>query len=112
MVEMVMFNVQRAITPIVGKPQLRFMSSARHLMMLYICVKFRENISNGIRVMELTQNYEALTDGHLSVLCVENYIQSTLVYLIFDTQGYFVRKETQEYTSVKDRWKNTKFWTV
>ena len=36
---------------------------ARRLMVLYICVKFRENISNGIRVMERTQNYEALTDG-------------------------------------------------
>ena len=32
-------------------------------MVLYICVKFRENISNGIRVMERTQSYEALTDG-------------------------------------------------
>ena len=30
-----------------------------------------------------------------------NYVQSTLVCLIFDTQGYFVRKETQKYTSVK-----------
>ena len=50
-----MFNVQRAITPKVGKPELLFMCSACHLIMLYICVKFRENIANGVRVMEQTQ---------------------------------------------------------
>ena len=39
------------------------MCSAHRLMMVYIGVKFRENISNGVRVMERTRNYEALTDG-------------------------------------------------
>ena len=39
------------------------MCSARPLMVLYIGVKFRENITNGIRVMEWKRNYEALTDG-------------------------------------------------
>ena len=58
MVEMAMFNIQRAITPKAGKPELRFMSHV-----LYICVKFRENISDGIRVMERTRMIEALTDG-------------------------------------------------
>ena len=52
MVEMAMFNVQRAITPKVGKPELQFMCLACRLMVLYICVKFGENISDGIRVME------------------------------------------------------------
>ena len=51
-VEMAMFNVQRAITPKVGKQMLRFMCSALRLIMLYICVKFGENISDGMRVME------------------------------------------------------------
>ena len=32
--------VRRPITPKVGKPELRFMCSARHLMVLYICLKF------------------------------------------------------------------------
>ena len=36
MVEMAMLNVQRAITPKVGKPELRFMCSARYLIVLYI----------------------------------------------------------------------------
>ena len=56
MLEMTMFNVQYAITPKVGKSELRFMCSARRLIVLYlICVKFRENITNGIRVMERTR---------------------------------------------------------
>ena len=54
MVEMATFNVQRAITPKVGKPELWFMCSANCLMVLYICVKFGENISESIRVMERT----------------------------------------------------------
>ena len=69
MVEMAIFNVQRAITPKVRYPELRFLRSARRLMVLnicvpknaiqyygsctlrrlilfIICVKFHENISN------------------------------------------------------------------
>ena len=34
MVKMAMFNVQRAITPKVGKTELRFMCSASHLIVL------------------------------------------------------------------------------
>ena len=63
MVEMVMFNVNRAITPKVGKPELRFMCSAHCIIVLYIAVKFCETISNRIRVMERTRNYKAQTDG-------------------------------------------------
>ena len=44
------------------------MFSAGYLIVLYICVKFGENISDGIRVMEQTGMMEALidrqTDGH------------------------------------------------
>ena len=63
-IEMAMFNVQRAITPKVGKPVLRFMYSARRPIALYICVKFRENISHGFRVTERTRMMEARKDGH------------------------------------------------
>ena len=45
---MAKFNVQRAITPTVGKPELRFICSACHLIELYTYMKFRENISHGI----------------------------------------------------------------
>ena len=44
---------QRAITPKVGKPELRFMCSARRLM-FNVCVKFHENMSTGFKVMEGT----------------------------------------------------------
>ena len=34
-------NTQRAITPKVEKPELRFMCSARRLMVFNVCVKFQ-----------------------------------------------------------------------
>ena len=54
MVEMVMFNVQREITPKVGEPVLWCMCSPRLLTVFYNFMKFRENISVGIRVVERT----------------------------------------------------------
>ena len=61
MVDMAMFN-QRAITPKEGKPELWFMCSAHHLIVLYICVKFGESISESIRVEKRTQMMEVLMD--------------------------------------------------
>ena len=55
MVEMAIFNIQRAITPKVGKQELRAMFSACRLMVFNICVKFHENMSSGCKVMERTQ---------------------------------------------------------
>ena len=37
-------NTQRAITPKVGKPELRFMCSVGCLMVFNVCVKFHENM--------------------------------------------------------------------
>ena len=62
MVEMAIFNFQRAITLQVGKQELRFMCSACHLMVFNICVKFHENMSSGFKVMEGTK--KLLTDTH------------------------------------------------
>ena len=45
-------NTQRAITPKVGKPELRFMCSAPRLMLLNICVKFLKNMSSRFKLME------------------------------------------------------------
>ena len=47
-------NTQRAITPKVEKPELRFMCSARCLMVSKVCVMFHENMSSSIKVMEWT----------------------------------------------------------
>ena len=54
MVEMALFNVQRA-NPKVGNPELWLMCSAHHLMMLYIYIKFHEFISNSFQLTEWTQ---------------------------------------------------------
>ena len=64
MIEMAMFNVSKGNNS-KSKPELRFMCSACRPIVLYICVKFRQNISNGIRVMERTQMMEVLTDGRM-----------------------------------------------
>ena len=54
-VEMAIFNVQRAKTPKVCNPELRFLCFALCLMVLNIYVKFHENISNGFHVTERTR---------------------------------------------------------
>ena len=54
-VEMASFNVQRAITPKVCNPALRFLCSARRLIVLNIYVKFHENILHGFEVTERTR---------------------------------------------------------
>ena len=43
-------NAQRAITPKVGKPELRFMCSTCRLMVFNVCVKFHENMSSGLKL--------------------------------------------------------------
>ena len=48
-------NTQRALTPKVGKPELRFMCSARRLMVFNICVKFHKNMSCCFKLMEWEQ---------------------------------------------------------
>ena len=57
MEEMAIFNiydVQRAVTPKVGLLELWFLYSAHCLMVLYICEKFYENISQGFQLTERT----------------------------------------------------------
>ena len=47
-------DTQRAITPKVGQPELRFMCFACRLMVFNICVKVHENMSSGFKDMERT----------------------------------------------------------
>ena len=68
MVEMAIFNiynVQRAVTPKVGQPELWFLCSACRLMVLYICERFHENILNSFQLTERT----GLHDGNYFVQC-------------------------------------------
>ena len=50
-------NIQRAITPKVGNPELRFLCSAGRLFVFNVCVKFHENMSSGFIVMERKRKY-------------------------------------------------------
>ena len=54
-IEMAIFNVQRTITPKVCNAELRFLRSARRLLVLKICMKFHENILNGFEITERTR---------------------------------------------------------
>ena len=49
------FQFQRAITPKLRNPELRFLRSAHRLMLRYIYIKLHENISNGFGVTERTR---------------------------------------------------------
>ena len=44
------FNIQKHIIPKLSKPVLWFLSSARRLIVLFIFVKFHENMSKGFQV--------------------------------------------------------------
>ena len=62
---MIIFNVQRAITPKVGKPGLQLMCFARRFIVLCICVKFPENI---LKVFNLQ--------------CVHKYMVETTLFTV------------------------------
>ena len=64
MVELAIFNIQRAITLKVGKQELRFICFACNLMVFNICVKFHENMSSGLKVMERTQKLSTDRQTH------------------------------------------------
>ena len=46
---------QMPITPKAGKQELPFMRSACRLLVFNVCVKFHENMSSSIKVMERTR---------------------------------------------------------
>ena len=50
-----MHKVQREITQKVQKAKLPFLHSARHLMLIDICIKFREYSLSGFQVIERTR---------------------------------------------------------
>ena len=61
-----------------------FMRSARPLIVLYSCVKFCENISDGIRVMEPKKMMEALMDGWTDRwMDTQNFRRYNIFFAIF-----------------------------
>ena len=89
MVEMAMFNVQRAITQKVGKSELQFMCSASCLTVLYICVKIRENILDGIRVIRQIRMIAAQTDGQITTQHFGGYNKIPSGGIKMTTSGHF-----------------------
>ena len=53
---MTIMKFQRGITTKLYKTRVTFLFSARHLIMLYISLKFHENILKGFQVIERTRN--------------------------------------------------------
>ena len=49
MTKISLYNVQRAVTPLIGKPKLKSKCSSC-FMVFYICEKIPENISNGLKL--------------------------------------------------------------
>ena len=51
------YNVQRVVTPKAGNSESWFLCSAHHIVVIYICIRFQENISNSFQVTKLTYIY-------------------------------------------------------
>ena len=102
---MAMFNVQRAITPKVGKPQLWFMCSACCLIVLYTCVKFRENISNGFQLTERTQVHSR--NDYVQCSCSVCCLKVLYICVKFGeniSDGIRVTKRTRMMEALTDGW--------
>ena len=48
------YNVERVVTPTAGNSELWSLCAAHHIMVIYICIKFQENIWNSFQVSEQT----------------------------------------------------------
>ena len=64
------YNVQRVVTPKAGNSELWFLCSACHIMVIYICINFQENISNSFQLQSghiyHRNHYFQCSKGHIS----------------------------------------------
>ena len=70
-----MHKVQREITQKVSMAALPFLHSARHLMLIDICIKFREYSLSGFQVIDRTQfvtdrQTDRQTDARGKTICL------------------------------------------
>ena len=77
-----MNKVQRAITQKVKTAELPFLHSARHLMLIDICIKFREYILSGFHVIEWTRfvtdrQTDGQTDARGKTICLPTLKRET-----------------------------------
>ena len=50
-------NVQRVVTPNANNSELLFLYFANCIMVIYLCIKFEENISNNFQVLQSGHKY-------------------------------------------------------
>ena len=67
------YTVQRVVTPKVGHSELGFLCSAHHIMVIYICIKFQENISNSFQVTKGHNSKSRLSRVTVLVFCTSSY---------------------------------------
>ena len=64
------YSVKRKVTPKAGNSKLWFLCSAHYIMVICICIKFQENISNNFQVIERTHILQksliSTSKGHYS----------------------------------------------
>ena len=72
MVEMALFNIQKANNSKSRQNRVTVHVFCMSSYSTYICVKFGENILDGIRVMERIRMMEVLMDGHSKFRRVEH----------------------------------------
>ena len=66
-----MHKVQRAMTQKVLTAEVPFLHSARHLMLIDICIKFREYSLSGFQVIERTLSVtDRQTDTRAKTICL------------------------------------------
>ena len=78
--------------------ELQFLLSAHHLIMVYSCVKFRENILNGFRIISYRANTASIlivTNGHNSVNIAHGVI--VLVFCISSDHGLHLYQVSRKY---------------
>ena len=92
MVEMATFNVQRAITPKVGKPELRFLCSVCCHIVLYIYKRARDNSPCYIYLKRMNVFSVSHTNLLLSVyIHILKLVRIILVKLFCKTIGYHIK---------------------
>ena len=83
----VMNKVQREITQKVYKEELPLLHSARHLMLINICIKFREYSLSGFQVIEWTRfvtdrQTDGQTDARGKTICLPTLTGGDIINIV------------------------------
>ena len=79
---MTIVKFQRGITTKLYRKELRFLCSALRLMMLYISMKFQDNILNGFQLREDTKLLFSHFKGELLQKCTDKSYGSCGLYVV------------------------------